>query len=132
MSYKRKNQLKPIKTFKQLKTLYQHNFDTWVSRDRLENTHLFSNRNSLWDAYKYDEYLAATGYTPSDVGCPDEDYPPVMILVKRSRTSRKYLFYDTELEIMFNSGLCDIDVFKEVNEKWLKAHSHSKTKKTLN
>lgn len=124
--------LEPIKTFKQLKTLYQHNTDFTISRDRLPNFHLFSNRNGLWDAYKLKDFLKSEKLSLADINYMgyDEDTVPEFILVKRSRTSFKYLFYDSELDLQFNSGVSNIDVFKEVDKKWLKAHekrNHHKT-----
>ena len=122
--------IEPIKTFKQFKTLYQHDKDLWVSREKLPNTHLYSNRNSLWDAYKLSDYIASGKLTLDEINdlnfSNDTDFMPEFILVKRSHSSFKYLFYDTELDIMFNSGLTSYDVFKGVDKKWLKAHYHSK------
>ena len=125
----RNKKLVPFKTFKQLKTLYQHDTSPAISRDKLDNYHLFSNRNGLWDAYYFSDFIFTKGYSYADVGCPDEEYPPECILVKRSRTSFKYLFFDTELEIILNSGLSNIDVFKEVSPKWIKKHQSARSKK---
>ena len=121
--------LVPIKTFKQLKTLYQHDTDCFVLRDKLPNFHLFSNRNSLWDAYRVKDYLKTGNLSLEEINNIgyDEYTVPEFILIKRSHTSFKYIFFDSELDLQLNSG-SDIGVFKEVDKKWLKAHENKKKK----
>ena len=122
------NHREPLKTFKQLKTLYQHNTDFTILRDKLSNFHLFSNKNGLWDAYLLKDFLESEDISFESINLMgyDGDTAPAFILVKRSRTSFKFILFDTYLELQLNSGLSDVDVFKEVDKKWLKAHEKAK------
>lgn len=105
--------LKPIKSFKQLKPLYQDE-DYMVTRDKLDYCELFSRTGTIWDCYELEEY---NKFYNDDIM---EDYKsygytekPFYLLVSRSK-SWKWIVFDFEDELTskdpYSSG---INVFEE-------------------
>lgn len=106
--------LKPLKTFKQLKPLYQDYNDLMVSKDKLDYCELFSRAGTLWDAYYLDEY---NKYYNDEIMDNYESYgynePPTYILVRRSKY--RWIVFDFEDELInqdkYSGG---VNVFIEV------------------
>ena len=107
------NKLKPLKTFKQLKPLYQDE-DLMVTRDKLDYCELFSRSGTLWDAYYLDKY---NKYYNDEIMENYKDYgytePPTYILVRRNKY--RWIVFDFEDELInqdkYSGG---VNVFVEV------------------
>ena len=108
-----KKAFKVLKTFKQLKPLYQDE-DSMVTRDKLDYCELFSRSGTFWDAYYLEDY---NDYYNDDIMENYKDYgyteKPTYILVRRNKY--KWIVFDSEEDLVnkdeYSGG---INVFEEV------------------
>ena len=88
--------LKPIKSFIQLKTLYQ-NEDYMITKDKMDSYTLFSKKGGIWDAYYLEDY---NNFYNDEIGNESDlnswglIEAPTYILVKRNTS--KWIVFDFE------------------------------------